>query len=203
MLVSKHLIATVLLSSVVMFGLAGCTPEPPDGVKTDVVNFYSDFVFQATSLDPEEIKDVYAKLAEQDAAGLFEGEPSDAVRDTIFQEFRTLNPELFDSLYTDGVSYDVLGAAYSNILLMSLATQGNGVVAEMPLDAVTYDAGDGEYSINRYLITAPVPLVAESLVTPYEGELPPVVLKKTLEGWRVVPDMYLLYEIGVPEAELL
>tara|TARA_B100001146_G_C16144391_1_gene418207 strand:+ start:414 stop:1022 length:609 start_codon:yes stop_codon:yes gene_type:complete len=186
-----------------VFVFSGCTPDAPSAVKTDAINFYSDFVLQATSLNPADIQTVYDEFSNQDAGGMFAGQPTDTVRDLIFQGFSELNPELFGSLYTKDVSYNDLGAAYSNILLMSLATQGNGVVAEMPLDAVTYDAENDVFLIDRNMVTAPVPLVAESLVSQYEGELPPVTLKITLDGWKVIPDSYMLYEVGVPDAELL
>lgn len=192
-------LAVSLLLSICMVGLlAACSNQPTDSVKQDAIRFYTSFVQQATSLDPEAVKTAYSDL---EKLGL-KGQQTDAARDQIFTRFNQLNPDLFKKLAVEDAGYDTVGATYFNIILMSLNTNGNAVDEVIPASAVTWNQSTGIYSIDRNKITAPVPVMAESLVKQYDGELPPVQLKKDLNGWHVIPDQYMLYEIGVPSTNV-
>lgn len=188
-----------LLLTLCMVGiLTACSSSLTDSVKQDAIRFYTSFVQEATSLDPDAVRTAYSDLEKLN----LKGQQTDDARDQIFTKFNELNPDLFDKLSVEDASYDVVGATYFNIILMSLNTNGTAVDEVIPTSAVTWDSSTGIYSIDRTQITAPVPVMAESLVTNYEGALPPIQLKKDINGWHIIPDKYMLYEIGVPSTDV-
>ncbi len=190
--------AATLTVSFAVLSLSACTVEAPDTAKQEAVRFYTSFVQEATSLEPEAIRTAYSDLEKQNLSN----QETDPVRDRIFERFNELNPELFDKLAVEDAGYDTVGATYFNILLMSLNTNGEPVEEVIPLDAVSWDQSSNIYSIDREKITAPTPLLAENTVTDFEGELPPVKLKRDIQGWHVIPDEHMLYEIGVPSTSV-
>jgi len=167
--------------------------------KRQVMAFYSSFIEEATSLDEEKINTAYADLK---AEG-FEGQSTNDVRDKIFARFAEVNPDLFSKFAVEYATYDDVGTAYSNVLLMSLATDSKPVTPVLPADAVTVtqdeELGGTVYEIDRSKITAPVPLVAQSLVTKVDlANIPPVKIIKVGSDWKIIPDSSFLNEIGIP-----
>lgn len=195
------IIVTALLAVVMLATLTSCGVMTKNE-KTELAAFYSTFVEEATTLDPVKVKEAYDELAAKSKD--FEGQDSNKVRDLMFSRFQQVNPEFFSKLYTEGVSYSDVGNAYSKILLIALASQGQKSTVDFPLDAisVSYDKNlkRNVYSIDRTLMTAVVPLTVEGQVTqPKKQGLAPVKLVKMGDTWQVVADANVLSEIGVPK----
>jgi len=181
-----------------MFSMSGCSGLSQQKQES-VASFYSEYVKEATSLDNEQISAAYADLKKQNLSG----QSTDAVRDVIFKRFAEVDPELFDKIAVEYGSYDNVGTTYSSILLMSLATKGQPITAELPLDAITEtedeELGGTVYEIDRSKITAPLPILAESSVTKVEKDsLPPVKIIRVDGEFQIVPDASSLNEIGIP-----
>jgi hypothetical protein len=200
MLKKRSFGSTAAVMAVILFGLTGCNSSAvPTGQKQQIAEFYSEYVEEATSLDTKKINTVYDSLKNQS----FEGQQTDTARENIFKQFATVDPDLFDKLAVQYASYDEVGATYTSILLMSLATNGEPVIAELPLDAIT-KTQDPElkttvYEIDRSQITAPVPLTAAGLVTKVDKKaLKPVRVVRDGLNWKIVPDASSLNEIGIP-----
>jgi FlaG/FlaF family flagellin (archaellin) len=195
------IVVMVILAGLFASLVTGCS-SPSQSEKEDIVAFYIEFAKEATSLDSAQIREIYAGLAEQD----FAGQPSNTVRDKMFAQFNTMNPEFFSKIHLTDSTYAEVGKTYSLILLHSLATEGEGVDITMPSDAVTsYEdekLGKRVYEIDRKKITA---TVSESLATKLDrstrSSLEPVKLIKDGESWKVLADDKMLTEIGTPLSE--
>lgn len=177
--------------------MTGCSSASQEEQK-EVSEFYTEFVEQATSLDPTAIADTYTELAKKD----YEGQPAPAVRDQIFKKFDAIDPEFFSSLHLKDSSYSDVGKTYSNILLLSSANGGEGVEVVMPLDAITSHKDDklGEvYEIDRSKITAVIPEPMSPKITrANRNGLQPVKIIKDGDTWKVVADSGMLTEVGIP-----
>ena len=197
----KVLLALVL-AAVIAFVSAGCSSSVSQDEQSEAVEFYRTFVLEGTSLDPVEISRVYSELAEKD----FEGQNANKVRDQMFARFDSINPEFFSKMHLTDSSYAEAGKTYSTILLMSLATGGQGVEVTMPLDAVTSyndnELGQRVYEIDRTKITATVSeSLALKVTRPNRNGLAPVRLIKEEGQWKVIADNNMLTEIGIPQSE--
>jgi hypothetical protein len=193
------IIAVVVFALVLVLTIVRGSGELESIKKRQVVSFYSSFIEEATSLDKDKINTAYADLK---AEG-FEGQSTNAVRDKIFARFSEVDPDLFAKFAVEYATYDDVGTAYTNVLLMSLATGGTGIEPVLPTDAVTIKQDDElnrtVYEIDRSKITAPVPLLAQSLVTKVDlDDIPPIKIIKSGSDWKIIPDSSFLNEIGIP-----
>lgn len=194
-------VVMIILAGLFASFVTGCA-SPSQKEKEQVVDFYIAFAKEATSLDSAQINAKYSELAAQN----FTGQSANSVRDKMFAEFDSLNPELFSKLHLTDSSYSEVGKTYSTILLLSLATGGKGVDVTMPIDAVSArkdeKLGRMVYEIDRSKITATVPEDLLSKVTrPDRKSLPPVKLVKEGDSWKIMAESNLLAEIGVPKTE--
>jgi competence protein ComGC len=192
-------IAVVVFALVLVLSIVRGSGQLESNQKRQVVSFYSSFIEEATSLDKDKINTAYSDLK---AEG-FEGQSTNAVRDKIFARFSEVDPDLFSKFAVEYATYDDVGTAYSNVLLMSLATGGKGIEPVLPTDAVTIKQDDElnrtVYEIDRSKITAPVPLLAQSLVTKVDlDDIPPIKIIKSGSDWKIIPDSSFLNEIGIP-----
>lgn len=200
----KTIIRSVLAftaGSALLLSLSSCTAEGLAPVQEKGIrNFYTNYIKEATSLDNDKINAAYSDLKKQDLTGV----DTDTARDTIFSRFAEVDPKFFDEYAVQYATYDEVGATYTSVLLMSLATKGVAVNADFPSTAISkeYDSKlkTTVYEIDRSKITAPVPLAAESLVTPVnKGSLKPVKLVQVKGEWKIIPDKESLEEIGIPD----
>jgi hypothetical protein len=121
----------------------------------------------------------------------------------MFAAFNNVSPDFFSKIHMTDSSYAEVGQTYSNILLLSLATQGTGVEETMPTDAVSVrkdeKLGKMVYEIDRTKITATVPEDLNSKITrPNRNGLAPVKFIKDGDSWKVIADKNMLTEIGIP-----
>lgn len=191
----------IILAGLLAVSVGGCA-SPSQKEKEQVVDFYIAFAKEATSLDSAQINAKYSGLASQN----FTGQSASTVRDKMFAEFDTINPDLFSKLHLTDSTYSEVGRTYSTILLLSLATGGKGVDLTMPIDAVSAHKdeklGRMVYEIDRSKITATVPeALSHKITRPDRKSLPPVKLIKEGDSWKVVAESNLLAEIGVPMSE--
>lgn len=167
------------------------------------MNFYIGFAKDATSLDSALIKEKYSGLAAQN----FAGQGANGARDKMLAEFNSIKPDLFSKLYLGGASNGAVANSYLTILLLSLASESEGVDVTMPIDAVSVIKDEKlgvVYEIDRSKITATVPENLSSKVTrPERNTLSPVKLIKDKEdgSWKVLASTNLLAEIGIPISE--
>jgi hypothetical protein len=124
----------------------------------------------------------------------------------MFARFNRINPDFFSKVQLTDSTYSEEGKAYSTILLLSLATRGEGVEITMPSDAVTSykddKLGKRVYEIDRKQITAVVPESLESKITRQDRNgLSPVKIIKDGDAWKVIADNNMLSEIGTPVSE--
>lgn len=193
------IVVMVILAGLFASVATGCA-SPSQSEKKEIAAFYTEFANEATSLDSAQINEIYTGLAGQD----FEGQNSNTVREKMFAQFNTLNPELFSNIHLTDSTYAEVGKTYSTILLFSLATDGAGIELTMPLDAVTSredeKLGKRVYEIDRSKITATVPEALGTKITrPSDRKtLTPVKLIKDGESWKVLADNNMFTEIGVP-----
>lgn len=185
--------------------MAGCSSpaQPSQKEKEEIVNFYIGFAKDATSLDSALIKEKYSGLAAQN----FAGQGANGARDKMLAEFNSIKPDLFSKLYLGGASNGAVANSYLTILLLSLASESEGVDVTMPIDAVSVIKDEKlgvVYEIDRSKITATVPENLSSKVTrPERNTLSPVKLIKDKEdgSWKVLASTNLLAEIGIPISE--
>jgi hypothetical protein len=200
----KTIIRSVLaftVGSALILSLSSCTAEGLAPVQEKGIrNFYTSYIKEATSLNNDKINAAYSDLKKQNLTGV----DTNTARDTIFNRFAEVNPKFFDDYAVQYATYDEVGATYTSVLLMSLTTKGVAVSPDFPSDAISkkYDnkLKTTVYEIDRSKITAPVPLAAESLVTPVsKGSLKPIKLVQVKGEWKIVPDAESLQEIGIPD----
>lgn len=185
--------------------MTGCSSpaQPSQKEKEEIVNFYIGFAKDATSLDSALIKEKYSGLAAQN----FAGQGANGARDKMLAEFNSIKPDLFSKLYLGGASNGAVANSYLTILLLSLASESEGVDVTMPIDAVSVIKDEKlgvVYEIDRSKITATVPENLSSKVTrPERNTLSPVKLIKDKEdgSWKVLASTNLLAEIGIPISE--
>lgn len=199
----KKIIVSAFSLLAVTITVSGCSSaELEQREKEDIAQFYTNYVAEATSLNTDAINEAYTELSQQN----YEGQATDAARDVIFERFAEIDSSFFEQYAVQYASYDEVGATYSSVLLMSLATGSQPVTADFPLDAIS-SSYDEElditvYEIDRGKVTAPVPVVAEALVTKVDKEaLPPVMIVKIEGNWKIIPDVSSLQEIGIPNEE--
>ena len=190
----------ILLAAVLAQLLSGCGSVSQSD-RQAIAQFYIGFVKQGTALNPQSISDVYAKASSGQA-----GAGSNSVTD----QFKTINPDFFGKLSTDGVSSTDVGKAYSNILLLSLAACAGGapqgIDVTFPLDAITVKQDDRlgtVYLIDRSKVTVTFPDLMASMVDrpTKKSSLPPVKVVKDGNGWKVVADGTMFSEIGAPKPD--
>jgi hypothetical protein len=190
----QFVILMLLAASFASITTGSVSPFQKD--KHEVAVFYDEFVQESTALDVEKIRDVYASLGQK-----LTGK---AARDQMFRRYDTINPELFSKVYMTNSTEAEVGSSYANILLLSLAAGGEKVEASLPpQDAVTsYDddkLGKKVYEINRNMIEVEVPKDLASKVTRSgRNSLSPVRIVKDGESWKVIADVNMLTEIGIP-----
>lgn len=194
-------VTAIVFSVAMVVSVSACsTADRDNAVKIQVVDFYSEYVAESTSIDNAAINAAYSELSLQN----FEGQNTNIARDAIFARFYKVDNKLFDKLAVEYATYDEVGITFTNALLMSLATQAQSVIVEIPTDAVTVTHDDSlnltVYEIDRSKITAPLPLFAKSKVTDLGREtlIHPVRVIKDGADWKVIPDSFSLNEIGIP-----
>lgn len=186
---------SLMLLAASFASVASGSVSPFQKDKHEVAVFYDEFVQEATNLDVEKIRDVYASIGQK-----LTGK---AVRDQMSIRYDPINPELFAKMYVTNSTDSEIGSSYANILLLSLGAGGEGVQASLPpLDAVTsYDdkaLGRKVYEIDRNRIEVEVPRDLAAKVTRSGKGLSPVRIVKDGDSWKVVADSNMLTEIGIP-----
>lgn len=185
---------SLMLLAASFASVASGSVSPFQKDKHEVAVFYDEFVQEATNLDVEKIRDVYASIGQK-----LTGK---AVRDMSIR-YDPINPELFAKVYVANSTDSEIGSSYANILLLSLGAGGEGVQASLPpLDAVTsYDdkaLGRKVYEIDRNRIEVEVPRDLAAKVSHSGKSLSPVRIVKDGDSWKVVADSNMLTEIGIP-----
>lgn len=190
----------VVLAGLLTFMASGCS-SVSQSEQEEVVEFYRTFAKEATSLNAADIEQAYEELGQEE----FAGQDSNKVRDVMFAKFETINPDFFAKIHLTDSTYAEAGKTYSTILLLSLATEGEGVEVTMPLDAVTSHKDDKlgvVYEIDRSKITATVSeSLAGKVTRANRNGLAPVRIIKDGDSWKILADNNMLTEIGVPLSE--
>lgn len=192
-------VVMVILAGLFAGLLSGCSTVS-GSEKKEIVQFYTGFVKEATSLDSAQINKVYSDLKGQD----FSGQSSSNVRAKMFAEFDKINPDFFSKLHLTDSTYAEVGKTYSTILRLSLAADSiDGVEVTMPSDAVTAYKDDKlgrmVYEIDRTKITAVVSEeMGRKITRPNRNGLAPVRIIKDGDSWKVLADNNMLSEVGVP-----
>lgn len=198
----KRILASVLTITGLLL-LTACAPQSQQEEFKEVAAFYREFVEESSTLQPQHIKAKYEEIKAEKLEDKY-GDPA-VLKEQIFLRFNTLNPELFNQLAVEYGTWAGVGSTYVRILGLSLATEGEAVKVDFPLDAVSkqYDATlDREvYSISMSKITATLPPPASLVMeTPHDREgLGEVRIIKTGNSYQIVPTTNMFAETGLQD----